>query len=147
MGRHYVMTFEDAQAATGVSGWEFDGYSTVAAWLGENFAVNKESMLEYSQSIGSGTYGGKDKYGVYSYKFSKEGGTGKDLYDAIGVYFYDDGKNVAYNVMDNNSSEWFHFTYDNRQTGWTAVTSVPEPTSGLLMLMGGMLLGLRRKRA
>jgi hypothetical protein len=30
---------------------------------------------------------------------------------------------------------------------WTAGTySVPEPTSGLLFLVGGMLLGLKRRR-
>ena len=30
---------------------------------------------------------------------------------------------------------------------WGTVTGVPEPTSALLLLMGGALLGLRRKRA
>ena len=31
-------------------------------------------------------------------------------------------------------------------TGWTS-SAMPEPTSGLLLLVGAGLLGLRRKRA
>jgi hypothetical protein len=34
----------------------------------------------------------------------------------------------------------------NAQTAWTAVT-VPEPTSGLLLLLGVAGLALKRKRA
>lgn len=41
----------------------------------------------------------------------------------------------------------FEFTYGDNLTEWTAVADVPEPTSGLLMLLGMAGLALRRRRS
>ena len=59
----------------------------------------------------------------------KEGWTGPKLgYEDIQSYISDGGISAG-----------------SVQT-WTASISVPEPTSGLLLLVGGSLLALRRKR-
>ena len=44
-----------------------------------------------------------------------------------------------------NPATWSGDTYS--AGNWTKAGAVPEPTSGLLLLVGGALLGLRRRRA
>lgn len=40
----------------------------------------------------------------------------------------------------------FSATAFNSGTGWTEAAGTPEPTSGLLLLLGGAMLALRRKQ-
>ena len=52
-------------------------------------------------------------------------------------------------TIGSSGSKNFIWTYDDNATAWTSVggSSVPEPTSGLLMLLGMAGLALRRRRA
>jgi len=142
----YVMKQEDAQAAMGLSGTAVD-YNDVADWLGENFAANKASVIANAESMPSTEY--LSVLSQYSSSLEGEFAEGEeDLTSAIGVYFYkDDDNNLAYNVMANGIGMSFDFDdkwYD--ASGWQAV-AVPEPTSGLLMLLGVAGLALKRRRA
>jgi len=134
----YIMKQEDAQKAMGTTASVT--YSDVATWLGKNFADNKQSVIDNAEHRLYYQY-------AEQYAFFLKGNSGSGLMSAIGVFFYDDGKNVAYDVMANTMDNTFLFDdYNNSSpnTGWVAV---PEPTSGLLLLLGVAGLALKRKRA
>lgn len=68
------------------------------------------------------------------------------------AYELDTGLSMTVTASDNggtdafnNSTAWGTTSYGG-STGW-AKAGVPEPTSALLLLMGGAMLALRRKRA
>jgi len=89
-------------------------------------------------------------------------GSGTDTYSAFAVLWNSEGTEASYTStvsiqMDNNSSSKT-FAFANQATnlgnnkfavggGSGGGESVPEPTSGLLMLIGAAGLALRRKRA
>ena len=89
-------------------------------------------------------------------------GSGTDTYNAFAVLWSSDGKEASYTsvasiTMDNDSTGR-SFAFANQSTnlsnnkfavggGSGGGESVPEPTSGLLMLIGAAGLALRRKRA
>jgi len=134
----YVMTQADAQKAMGTT--ETVTYKTMAAWLANNFADNKASVIANAEMI---SY--KDYVGDYNqYHFYKDGDDGSDLDSAIGVFFYDDGTTVDFNVMSNTGTKEFFF--DDRESYSSGWMVVPEPTSGLLLLLGMAGLALKRKR-
>jgi len=137
----YVMKQGDAQKAMGTT--DTVTYETMAAWLGENFVDNKASVINYAEQISYNSYA----FGR-QYFFAKDSSVGSDTTSAIGVFFYDDSKNVAYNVIPNTSVGGKFYVDDDMipaGSGWVAV--VPEPTSGLLLLLGVAGLALKRKRA
>ena len=73
------------------------------------------------------------------------------------TYFYmavisDDGKNIAISTSTKTAS--MGDNENNTNLKWTAsqfktysAASIPEPTSGLLLVLGGAMLALRRRRA
>jgi len=132
----YVMKQEDAQKAMGTT--ETVTYETMAEWLGKNFADNQASVIENAEQMGYDKYSSSLKY-VFG---SGSGDISSGLKSAICAVFYDDGANVAYNVMPNTAGVMFIFNDAVSSSGWQAV---PEPTSGLLLLLGSALLALRRK--
>jgi len=140
----YVMKQADAQKAMGCVGTAVN-YQAMAAWLGKNFADNKQSVINNAEQLSFVLWLPMPN----QYMFSGKGGDEDEdstLGNAIGVFFYDDDANVAYNVLANNSVDIFEFdSIFSNASGWTAV-SVPEPTSGLLLLLGVAGLALKRKR-
>ena len=84
-------------------------------------------------------------------------GSGTDSYSAFAVLWTDDGKEASYtstaSISMANDSQSKTFMFGNQSGNLSAnkftVSSeaVPEPTSGLLMLLGMAGLALRRKRA
>ena len=89
---------------------------------------------------------------------SKDYGTGNAAYAAI-IYTYGTGDDLKYigniatasveSAMDVEMSEMANHLFGDTSaaaTAWTAA-AVPEPTSGLLLLLGMAGLALKRKRA
>ncbi len=84
---------------------------------------------------------GTDYYAVVIYSYTDK--TYGDMYIAttatIDGTLIDNAANI-YNVSDIGSTA-------GSASGWTSAGAIPEPTSGLLMLVGLAGLALRRKRA
>ena len=57
------------------------------------------------------------------------------------------GTATAVTFTDKDNSKTVAFGSQASNLGWTAVAAVPEPTSGLLLLLGIAGLALKRKRA
>ncbi len=52
----------------------------------------------------------------------------------------------AYVSTANFNAQWKGMTFNAGSLNFTATGAVPEPTSGMLLLMGAALLGLRRRK-
>ena len=80
-------------------------------------------------------------------------GTGTDTYEAFAVLWKSDGKEASYTStvsisMDNDAtSKTFAFANQSTNLSNNNFSVAPEPTSGLLLLLGVAGLALKRKRA
>ncbi len=120
----------------------------------ENLSVGGQSADALSDSMTSAQY----QYTINTEHFALADLAGIDNY--AGQYYfielYNNDQLVGYSTGVQGSSltasikEWSDLSnMTQSMTGWSAsgFTAVPEPTSGMLMLLGMALLGLRRKKA
>ena len=149
-------------------------YSTVIAAFDGSFS--SEKMMNFVSGLKDGTYGTAMAAGNYTVgNISRNamtvtdntGYTGtsdnpKTYYTAI-LYTYNDGTkdwyvaNAAANTFQadidgSNTKALSIFGGDGATgsfeiTGWSSAAAIPEPTSGLLLLLGVAGLALRRRRA
>ena len=127
----------------------FDGnyaYDTVTAWLEKNYETGIGNLKDAGKQVSMDPYGFDD--GEYSFTKYFQSGLAGD-YLAVMTYAADDGTSW-FRVFGNTAESDGNVTMDpgsgvGGADKWTRV--VPEPTSGLLLLLGVAGLALRRKRA
>ena len=125
------------------SNWEaFSQLSAdkVAAYARANGTVGTTaSNARGTSAAGSyGNYGAKDPVSGFFVVLSTDANDAKYYASAKELY--------TGTIPDNGGNLAPSFVFSTASTGWTA-TAVPEPTSGLLMLLGMAGLALRRRRA
>lgn len=120
------------------------GVNEVVAYLNADFAANYETLLaghyemvrdagklDFRNSSGS-SFG--ERFGVIVY--NPVDGTKSGPGDIAGFRVFNLDNKTTINDALPNSGYW---------SGWQSVAAVPEPTSGLLLLMGVASLALRRR--
>ena len=154
----------DDQAASdaGIGSWDTvkvsygnaDAYSTSTH---DYLNIGGQSSSSWGESLTSTQIGNIEKYEGFALADLSgiTGGDANSQYYFIELY---NGENlVGYtstglggNDLSNYIKEWSDLSnMTQSMTGWGGAqfTAVPEPTSGMLMLLGMALLGLRRKKA
>jgi len=123
--------------------------------------MSKTIYADYKDKTGTADKSGTSLAGGITLTDGKTYSNGTDVY-AVLLYTMTQGDNDYYiaNIGDYTAKTAAKTVYDMAAyelggglsstttaiTGWTGA-AVPEPTSGLLLLVGGALLALRRKRA
>ena len=131
----------------------------IAALVATDTSVSSYAFFEGGTVASNGS---ANKSASVSGKTISYSGSGTDSYSAFAVIWSADGKEATYTAnatitMDNDSTSKT-FGFGNQSTnlannkfavggGSGGGEPVPEPTSGLLMLIGAAVLALRRKRA
>lgn len=121
-------------AALVAAGTDVDSY---AFYSGGTVAANGSASLTAANSGKSITYSG----------------SGTDTYQAFAVLWKSDGKEASYtstvstSLVNDSTAKTFGFANQSSNLSANNFSVAPEPTSGLLMLLGMAGLALRRKRA
>ena len=126
------------------------GVDQIAALVAAGTSVSSYAFYEGGSVTGTGmanlTAAASGKSITYS-------GSGTDTYQAFAVLWKSDGKEASYTdvksiTMTNDStSKTFAFANQSSNLAANNFTVAPEPTSGLLLLLGVAGLALKRKRA
>ena len=138
-----------ADISTWAGNQESFTFDAVKTQLGADLAVLNTAPNTIALSEGKGTSSGNS---VTSYG---TGSTGN--YSVYAVVLSDDGKNIAVsdsvktlNLRNNATPSFAQWTAANFKTysakSGGGTDPIPEPTSGLLLLVGGAMLALRRKQ-
>lgn len=155
-------------------GWSFMGATAYASGSYDVFVLGQNGVTSQSQIaalVAAGT--AVDSYAFYSggsiaangagvvqpansgksLTYDAEGSTADNTYQAFIIVWDKDGKNASYTALaettlaNNNTSKTFLFANQSSNLSANNFSVAPEPTSGLLMLLGMAGLALRRKRA
>jgi len=141
----YAMMQADARTLMGST--KEVSYTDVAAWLGSMYAhgASAQAISAVAANAEQGvSYGWASGYSTYDF-WNKKQNYNKPTDNSIGVFFYDDGSTKEFLVMsagDRGNGIQFDTGNGSKATAWQA----PEPTSGLLLLLGVAGLALKRKQ-
>lgn len=144
----YFMTADAITTAAGgaVASVDAAAYTT---WLQSNFADNKAATVSnasFTMPTDNASY--NDNRGQYIFSYDDASGLpGGTMY--LAVCFFDNQTDSAFKIIDYYDN--FYWTDDyGMPNNWIAApassgTNVPEPTSGLMLLLGLAGLALKRK--
>ena len=133
------------------------GYSGITGWLTESAAnyntgmgalkANGTAMLREGFEMEDGVDGPVGVYTFYA-PFLQSGAGSLENGDYVALVAYADNEGEMFRVFESTASDGkmaFKLTTEGGKAGeWTQ--AVPEPTSGLLLLLGVAGLALKRKR-
>jgi len=138
----YLCTVESAKTMFGGDG----SVASVTSYLSGNYKAGLESLASGGTALKTG------EYDLGQYTFANYNLSSSLLGDYLAVIAYASGDDKAIRVFSNTAASGSVVFDDEPGMGggtagaWTAA-SVPEPTSGLLLLIGVAGLALKRKNA
>ena len=119
---------------------DWDGTPVSSTWTQANLYYN-DSLID---SLDKDTWAAFDAADAYAYSSFTSTGSGTFMIELIGDKY---GKTTG---LEANLGQYIFSSPMSvlpvAAFGHNATFAVPEPTSGLLFLVGGMLLGLKRRR-
>lgn len=145
-GIAYFMVSDTAYTTLTAGGLDVDGVTTA---IGSAYSYTPVAAGTYSVSsanpVANATLGLADSSNYNAYLVIFDGATIADSTQ----YYVTAAKNLGTSAGDSNASIAFgtQKTLSQNAANWTAIETIPEPTSGLLMLLGMAGLALRRRRA
>lgn len=141
----YFMTADAITTATGGSVDSVDA-AAYAEWLQTNFADNKAATTSNASLVmPTSDSGYASQYNQYGFKYEVPPEQDKAF---LAVCFFDNDTDHAFKIAKKTSQFYAFDDQECQGTGWTAAPSteaIPEPTSGLMLLLGLAGLALKRK--
>ena len=126
------------------------GYAEITEYLADNYAAGMTELKQGGTAMSFYDFDMEDDVGVYTLYAPFQQGVLKDGDNYIAVVAYADGADNKFRVFEATASEgtmsFMSEGLGGKSGDWTAAP-VPEPTTGVLMLLGLAGLALKRKRA
>lgn len=136
------------------AGTEYDHAKAVSGELAPTYSATAVAMgttgATRANQTGVGSYSAGDTASFYAVVYDSTSIAGASKYvvsDAISATVGASGANISLAFGSMKGTTTGNRFKNALDAGWTAASGTPEPTSGLLLLIGAGILGLRRKRA
>lgn len=140
----YLLSGAKMATAMGIKSIGPTEVDRVSAWLSQNFAVNYQSFKDQKPYATVSVY----YQGSMDFRYSAE--LSPDNRFGVVTYYDDEAEAITqFRVFNfNGTNNIYDFTTGSGVwADWNAAEPIPEPTSGLLLLLGVAGLALKRKRA
>ncbi len=127
--------------------------SQIAALVAAGTSVDSYAFYTGGSILASGVATVQAANSGKSLTYDAEGSTADNTYQAFIIVWDKDGKNASYTALasttlaNNTTGKTFAFANQSSALSANNFSVAPEPTSGLMLLLGVAGLALKRKRA